>query len=240
MATLSVQTAGGLVGVGTATPSQDEYLYWQHRAALLDPDAYAVLIGSAVSSTVTTDEVWYIVNAWYGDSSSSGLSWFHRHCHVDKAHPVPSGHVLTTDANAAAMFYICKPELVVGGDARYTDDPRALYYERMMRMTTLTQHQIGDVATGSSGVNESFPADFTDGLALHTATHDLAWLTFQHTGGAAGMNTLNEVSDTNRIRFAEPTIFPFKRTVWPSIRVQGVSEAEGRGVLTYLKLPGDW
>lgn len=235
-------TAGVWVGQDGAilSSSPSEYLYWQHRAALLDPDAYDVLYGTSQSDTVTANEIWYVVNAWYVDSDSSGLNWFQRPADVNRAHPLPEGHTLETGTSSASMFYLCKPELVISGDSRYIDDPRGLYYERLMRMATLTQYQVGDVDTGNSGVNESFPADFTNGLALHTSSHDVAWLTLQHSTGNTAMNTLNEISDTNRIRFAEPTLFPFKRTTWPTIRVRGASETEGRAVLTYVKLPGDW
>jgi hypothetical protein len=224
-----------------------ELRHWQHRAALLDPLAYVFGIntGSEQNTTVPADTTHYVVNAWYcdlfGNVTTGGVSWFHRHAHIHSAHPMPPGTMLSTSSTAGSFWYVCKPELVIAADDRYTDDPRALYFERLERIATeLTQHQIGTTRTDNGTTDVAFPADFDYGLGLHTTAHDVAWLILEHSSGSGGMNTQNEISDTERIRFAEPTLFPFARATFPNVSVRGATQAEGRATLTYAKLPADW
>lgn len=220
----------------------DEISFWTDQAALLDPDAYEFIIGTGESETVPADERWYLVNGWFLKPFDDGAGhWYHRTAHVDHALLLPEGMTIETSASESGSFmYICKPSLVTGSDARYSADPRGLYFERIMRLAGLTRYQIGDVETGSGQEDADFDNDFTDGMVVHVSTHDLAWTILMESGGSGGMNTLNEISDTTRIRFAEDCLFPFKRTTFPTIRLQGVSQSEGAGNVIYVKLPGDW
>lgn len=221
--------------------SADEVNYWSDLAALLDPDAYVFDIGTSQTHTVGAGERDYLVNGWYLAATGGGVSWFHRVCHIWDAHLLSAGATVTTDAsNAGSSFYICQPNLVTGGDSRYASDPRALFFDRLTRISELTHYQLGDTETTTNDTTVPFPTDFTDGLMLHTSSHDVAWTILLESGAAGGINTLNEISDASRIRFAQPTLFPFKRTTFPNIKIQGVGQAEGRGTVTYLKLPGDW
>lgn len=216
----------------------DEVTFWQQRAALLDPDAYVFTIGSG--STVTATDPWFLVNGWNIASMSSGVRWFHRSLDVDLAMPIAGGVTLTHAALAGALTYVCKPELVISGDSRYTDDPRGLYFDRITQLGTLTQHHLGATATGSGQANASFPGDFTDGFIVSVSTMDLAWLIMLDSTEAGGLNTFGEVSDADPIRFAEKVFVPFKRTTFPKVLVQGVSLATGAGNVVYVKLPGGW
>lgn len=215
--------------------------YWQDKAALLDPNAYEFVLGANLSHTVPAGKRWYLVNAWYIAASGGGISQFHRPIHVDRAHLLSPGSTVSTPNKADAHMYLCKPELVVAGDSRYQVDPQGLYFKRLERLATeVAQHQIGAVETGNATVTVAFPTDFTDAMALHTSSHDVAWLILLNSAGTGGPNTLNEISDSSPIRFAEPTLAPFKRTTFPSIMVRGASLPEGRATLTYAKLPADW
>ena len=219
------------------TMTAEEVTYWQEQAALLDPAAYVYLAGTGEDMTVPSGERYYLVNGWKLDTSGGGTYWFQRTAHYERAMMLSEGTTITCDTDG--FMYVCQPALVTGSDARYTTDPRGLFFERIMRIGDLEQFQIGGAATTGAQVQVAFPTDFTNGLALHTSSHDIAWL-IMHDDTAGNMNTLNEISDSDRIRFAEPTIFPFVRTQFREIMLQGVSEAEGTGTLTYAKLPGDW
>lgn len=219
------------------TMTDDEVTFWQEQAALLDPDAYVYLAGTGEDMTVPADERYYLVNGWKLNTTGGGDKWFHRHADIHRALMLSEGTTITNDTDG--FMYVCQPSLVTGSDARYTTDPRGLYFERIMRIGTLTHYQLGATATGSSQVQAAFPTDFTDGLALHTSAHDVAWL-IMHDDTVGNMNTLNEISDADPIRFAEPSLFPFKRTTFREIMVQGVNESEGAATLTYVKLPVDW
>lgn len=233
--------SGGIT-LGAEEVTAEETQFWQDQAALLDPDAYVHVQGTSQSFTVPANERIYIVNAWFCQEFDAGVNhWFHRDAGVDEALMLPEGHVITTSSSeAAAFFYYCRPSLVTGSDARYSSDPRGLYFERIQRLGEIDRHQLGAVNTGSGTTDAAFPTDFTDGLIVHVSTHDLAWVILVNASNGGALNTLNEISDSNRIRFAESTMFPFKRTTFPEIRVQGVSQSEGAGNVTYVKLPADW
>jgi hypothetical protein len=237
---------GGSFTVPGYSMSANEVTYWQDLAALLDPEAYVYDIGTSQTTTVDTDECWYLLNGWWLESASGG-HWFHRRAHVFDAQPLPAGTVLTTAdgtgvSSANGFFYICKPSLVVSGDSRYTDDPRALFFERVHRLQyELEQFQIGATRTDTGTTEVNFPTDFTNGFALHTSAHDVDWLILAESTDVGGINTLNELGDgSDPIRFTGETWVPFVRTDFPSVKVHGGGASEGRAVLTYIKLPGDW
>lgn len=137
-------------------------------------------------------------------------------------------------------MYLCKPSLVTGSDARYSSDPKGLYYERIQRLADLARYQVSAARTDNGVTDVTLPTDFTDGMLVHVTTHDLAWIILEESGGAGGMNTLNEISDTDPIRFAEAVLTPFKRTTFPVVSFRGATQAQGQGTLTYCKLPADW
>lgn len=224
--------------------SADEVTYWQDQAALLDPLAYVHVLADSSSDTVPAGERWYLVNGWYLDAGSEGTNWFHRPADVNRALMLPENYVLATGAapsTSLAFYYVCKPSLVTGSDGRYSSDPRGLYFDRMMQLGTLTRYQLGSTNTGSGQVTDTFPTDFTYGMVLHTSLHDVAWMVMTNSGATDGMlNLHNEISDSDRIRWAEPTLFPFDRTVMPKTLIQGASQSQGRATLTYVKLPGGW
>jgi hypothetical protein len=223
------------------TMTADEVTYWQDQAALLDPDAYEWHSGNSVSMTVTAGETWYIVNGWNLKATGAGTTWYHRPADVNRALACSAGTVIETttppDGTSTAFVYVCKPSLVTGGDSRYTDDPRALYFERLELMATLTRYRLGGVATGAGTTAVSFPGGFTDGLIVHVSVHDVAWMILRSSGVGAS-NLHNEISDSNRIRWAEPLVMPFKPATFDDTLIQGVSQSEGRATLTYLKLDG--
>lgn len=220
--------------------SANETKFWQDQAALLDPAAYVWVNGSSLSTTVATGETYYMLNSWNVNATGAGTTYFHRPIGVDHAFALSEGTVITTRSSGGG-FYYCRPSLVTGSDARYTTDPRKLYFDRIRQIGTLTQYAIGATNTGSSETDVAFPADFTDGMVVHVSSHDVAWLILiDASTGVGGPNTLNEISDSDRMRFAERVVVPFKRTTFDKVGIRGVSESEGRATMHYLKLPGGW
>jgi hypothetical protein len=238
---------GGGFDVPGYVMSADEVSFWQDLAALLDPAAYEFVVGSNTSRTVASGETWYLASAWYLQGPS-GAAEFHRHGDIHEALPLTDGTVLTTwtagttygPPTGTANMYLCKPSLVTGGDSRYTDDPRALYFDRMRQIGELTQYTIGNANTGNTPIYTAFPTDFTNGLVVHVSAHDIAWIDLTHVGDDTGLTIHDEISDTNRCRFAMRCIIPFVRTVFPKIGFRGATQAEGNGTIRYLKLPGGW
>lgn len=234
----------GPAGPSGTPPTADELAYWQDQAALLDPSAYEYVMGANFVRTVPAGQTWYLVNGWYMlPMSGAGPQWFHRPSNVNRALALPAGTIINGTTNTASFAYFCKPSLVVPGDARYTDDPKGLYYDRIRRLQTeLPRFQIGAAATNSGTVpgigqiSVNFPTDFTKGFLLHTSTHDIAWIILK----PGGINTHNEISDADGIRWAEDTPAPFLRTQFTQVLLQGVGMPQGAGVITYVKLPADW
>lgn len=223
------------------TLSADEVTFWQDMAALLDPDAYEFVIGAAQSRTVTAGEHWYLLGAWYLQATGGGSHFFQRHGNVAEPLILPEGRTLTTHATTAGShMYLCKPSLVIGGDNRYSTDPRGLFFDRLMRLGELTQYTIGGVSTDNGNVLTAFPTDFTDGLVVHVSTHDVAWLGLSYTDDTSVLPMQDEISDTNRVRFANAQMLPFKRTTFPKVQMRGATQSEGRATMTYVKLPADW
>lgn len=238
---LLIAAGGGSFTFPEDAMSPDEEAFWSDQAALLDPDAYVFTQGTSLSDTVPAGERWYLVNGWYLKVFEDGVGhWFHRQAHIGQALMLPEGFAIETSTTQANTFmYVCQPSLVTGSDARYSTDPRGLYFDRLMKIGEQTLYQLGASATGAGTVTATFPADFTDGLVMQVSAHDVAWLIMLVTGDVTGgMNTLNEIDDSSPIRFAEGCMFPFKRTQFPKVMVQGVSDADGRANVAYIKLDG--
>lgn len=224
----------------------NEIAYWQDQAALLDPDAYEWVIstGTPTTRTVPSDEHWFLLAGWklYTLGGTTPL-WYHRQADVRVALILPADTVISTSNVSGSSMYLCKPSLVTGSDARYSSDPRGLYFERMQRLGQLEQFQAGDSETGSGSGSvdeDAFDGDFTDGMIVHASQHDVAWIAMFKTGEAGAGLLLNEISDDDRNRFAETVLLPFKRATFDSVQWRGAGEAEGSAVANYVKLPSDW
>jgi hypothetical protein len=236
---------GGTFDVGYVM-SAEEIQFWQDQAALLDPLAYEYVFANSTSRTNSDGRPWYLVNGWQLDATGAGTRWQHRPGDVNRAMPLSDGTTITTGnpgGGTTSFMYLCKPYQVADPagsayDSRYTDDPRALYFERLAGIASRTQYMIGADNTGTSVSVVALPTDFTYGMALHTSVNDVAWLIFMNSAGTDGVsNTHNEISDSDRIRWAEPTIMPFTRSTFPKIGVRGAGQSDGHATLTYLKLP---
>lgn len=220
------------------TMTADEVAFWQDQAALLDPLAYEYVTGSGATRTVPTGETWYLINAWNANATAG--RFFHRSLDVRRAWPMSEGTSLVLSAQAGANLYICKPSLVTGSDARYTTDPRGLYFDRMRALGELAQYQLALAITDGSNQTATFPADFDYGMVVQVSVMDVAWVILRSQDTVSGLNTLPEVSDTHQNRYAEACIAPFERAEFTKMESRGVSLGDGAGVLWYVKLPGGW
>lgn len=242
---MAARGGGSFLSMGY-TMTAEEVLEWQDLAALLDPLAYEYVEANNSDQTVPANEVWYVQEGWNLESSVSAANWFHRGGDVRDSVPISSGTVLGTDEDPAgpgapAHMYLCKPSLVTGSDARYTSDPRGLYFERMRRLKTeLAQYTIGHANTGSGQVSTTLPDDFTNGMYLHVSTQDVAWVIPRYVSTDSGLITQMEINDADPIRVAAVALIPFVRDDFPDIVSQGSSLSTGRVVLRYSKLPVDW
>jgi hypothetical protein len=217
----------------------DETTFWQDQAALLDPLAYEHVYATSTTRTVPAGERYYLVNGWQLDDGSSGL-WYHRPADVNRALIIPEGGTVVTSSSAGSFMWLCKPSLVTGSDARYTSDPRGLYFDRIMQLGTLTRYRMLGSATGAGTTAATFPVDFTYGMSVHVSAHDVAWLIMTDGSGNGMSNTQNEISDSHGFRWADTVIFPFTQATMPKVLIQGVSIGTGRAAMTYVKLPGGW
>jgi hypothetical protein len=236
--------------------------YWANKAALLDPRCYEYVIGDNWIRTVPAGETWFALNLWWLDSNP-GAWWFHRPLDVNRALALPAGAVLKTGGGYPGRHgfaYYARPKMVFDIDARYTTDPEGLYYERLERLESLPiRHTNAHIPAGSNvGAIAGKLFDWGDtetqyGILRHVSTHDIAWtiLVGNKRDGVYmdAMNTLDEVSDSHTIRFAESVICPFSRSLWNGIWAKSASYAgdyssnssnEGHAVVSWSKLPADW
>lgn len=241
---------GGFLDVGYSM-SANEVAFWRDMAALLDPDAYELVVANDTDQTVPSGENWYLQEGWNLEAAGAGNEWFHRGGDVRDGLFLPEGTVIGTDQDPAgpgspAHMYLCKPALVADEptDDRYTDyqsDPRALYFERLRRLSAeLPQERIGTTNTGSTSIDVAFPATFTDGMIVHVSTQDLAWVAPCDSGETFGLITQMEVSDIDPVRVAAVCLIPFKRATIPKVLFQGANLSTGRGTVTFVPLPSDW
>jgi hypothetical protein len=214
-----------------------ENLFWRDKAAALDPAAYTYHRGSNANVTVPEGETWYAINLWW-IWGSVGNSWsFFRQADTERMLMLPAGTSLKT-TKAETFAYLCRPALVLD-DPRY-EDGRGLYFERLARLRELPLHTIGTATQGQHTQKTiPFPTDFERGLIVAVSTFDLAWTILVGPNFAA-INTLNEISDRNPIRFSEKVTIPFQRSVFTAMRIQGLSNYSGQSTLYYCKLPVDW
>lgn len=239
---LLIAGRGGGFTVPGGEVSPDETAFWQDMAALLDPDAYEYVLGGTESRTVDAGETWYLVSGWWIEGGTH--HWFHRHADHREALPLSEGTTLELTnpigGGANPHMVLCKPSLVTGGDARYSTDPRALYFDRLRKVGELEQFTVSAATTGSGLASTSFPTDFDNGLVIHVSTHDVSWTILGDSADTGGMILQDEISDATRVRFAYTVVIPFVRTTFPKLRLRGASQAEGRSVIRYLKLPEGW
>jgi hypothetical protein len=233
--------------------SDDELLFWKNRAALLDPRAMVTQL-PPFDVTVPADEVWFLIDGFlldahlYNGSTTGNLAgdfahWERRGPHYEQALPIGPGKRLINfihdgfTVNGALTY--CRPSIVWAADARYTQDPRGLYYERINKLDRLEIRQTWcRIPEGSaSGTRVDTLFDWTGaedalyGIGRAVSTSDAAWIFVKGLGAdgvtPATLSLTNEITDTHGHRLDNPCIFPFVRKNDGVLGFTGVKMAAG-------------
>lgn len=253
------------------------------RAALLDPRCYAMIgvdpATDALDVTVPAGRGWWVTNAfavYYGDPIDVAQDVFPLTRRAGFIRPLDSRRPLELGAgtrvrNAVgihlAYLLYCDPAAVWALDARYTADPRGLYYGRLARLRTLPTEMVVLEATAGGAINDDVHADLPAAPLLITSAsvYDTSWVTVGCPGWPSPANVLNEINNAHGVRFGESIEQPLPAcgprvamekgnagaVLGPSATLAQVIGAissdpavafpqHGSGSLTYQLLPEDW
>ena len=245
---------------GEPPPYDPERAWYADQAALLDPRAYEFVSSHSWSRTVPEGETWYALNLWRVRWQELTLGGFLRTPDANRPLLLPSGTLLrsytgTTGDPSTAFAYLCRPQAVFDIDARYTEDPKALYWARKDRLRSLPLREINGRVGGGSAWNTTvltpFPATFDYGLAVEVSVYDAPWVglaAVSETGSQIVCNLQPEINNNHTTRNAGVLCMPFSRARFPSIATHGGNNAGdssspcvlGLGQVLYVELPGDW
>lgn len=218
-------------------PITNEELYFQRKAALLDPKTWSWHYSNWLTTiTVPTGKVWFTSNLYQAAlNGSDAPSGFLRKLDAMEALALPEGTTIDspTSPRIYAGIMLCKPEIVTDSsspdyDSRYASDPKGLFYERMIRLQSLPirEARVDFTAGGDSfRVGEaSLPDDFTYGMVVAASCYDVAWVELSGTPGSVeGPNTQSEINNQHSQRFASTMFQPFDRATFDRIQVQSAN-----------------
>lgn len=203
--------------------SASETYWWATQAALLDPRAYHLIetTSGGLDVTVPTGEAWYAANAFalhYNEPTVYAQDAYPLHRRsgflrpLDCRRPLLLSEGTRIRSNALiqqAYLYYCAPASVWSIDSRYQDDPRALYFERLVRMESLPIRELVCEAIGGGSIDDvvqvAIPNDFEHGMVIGASVYDACWATF------GLFNLMSEVNNSHTVRFAESLLCPFPR-----------------------------
>jgi hypothetical protein len=161
-----------------------------------------------------------------------------------------------TSADPQAFILYARPLDVQATDARYLDDPRALYFERLAKlqaipMLSLTVNRAAGTpfATNSQKyINNGYP-NFAKGIVRQWQLHDGSWMCMLGPGTNI-INTQMERNDKYPIRKTGAVLFPFMTSMFCGLWLNNGSEGDytvngpqtynGYGAMHYQVLPADW
>jgi hypothetical protein len=236
-------------------PLTSEQEYYADLAALLDPACYHYLSGASWSVTVPAGEIWYGLNIWNAKLPGGSTCLFHRDADAQSPMPMPAG-MSYTSADPQAFILYARPLDVQATDARYLDDPRALYFERLAKlqaipMLSLTVNRAAGTpfATNSQKyINNGYP-NFAKGIVRQWQLHDGSWMCMLGPGTNI-INTQMERNDKYPIRKTGAVLFPFMTSMFCGLWLNNGSEGDytvngpqtynGYGAMHYQVLPADW
>lgn len=258
---IGAATTLAAIGAASAAKAQTQALtseqrHYADRAALLDPDCYEYFIGPTWFFQVPDGEAWYCLNMWDVNTYNNLHKLYHRDADIDDAMTLPPGSGWASGGPSGFML-VAKPSKVQSVDTRYTDDPKALYYDRLEKLRLLPQRIISvsrPTGTSTNVLTQAFmPADFTKGIIRHWQVHDGSWMALIGDGVFTRIiNTQDERNDKFPIRFTSSVMLPFKRSMFNGIFLGNGSETgafndftvpqalPGFGAAQYSVLPADW
>ncbi len=256
--TASVVTVSGVAGAisvngagvpGLALPAVTgaETDWFRNQAALLDPAAHRFYQATSVSPTLPPAGItvapggWFLRNSWYlksDDATAPVRNKFHRNC--GEVTPISAGKVLYSNLTNG-FAYVCQPELVIASDARYTSDPKGLYYSRLAQLMTLAQKD----ATTSPGYTPTTLTAPTSGkcMALLVSQFELTWSMLQKGATGLGINLTDEIDDSANWRRTQAMMMPFNISDFDTLvpgTGYGAQNTPPTVTLTYVELPVGW
>lgn len=230
----------------SASTSSHEVTYWQKRAAMLDPAATNVRVVQA-STTVPAGETWLVWSAW--KVKLAGVDLFHYVRHIDGDDSwlaLPAGTVVDASydyggGQGAALGFQRVNAALLATNALYTNDPRALYYQRLSAIDSAPVHVIGGAVTDTVTNHEFlFPGGVTQGIITSSSVMDVAWNALIATSNDQSAFILHpEVSDDAPIRLATPHRIPFRTSIISGMGARGAGLGTGTVALTYVDLTPD-
>ena len=182
--------------------SSDEDRWFATQSALLDPRCYHLEATSfgALDVTVPTGHTWHATNAFAVQYNTPQIvaqdlypgtrrSGFLRPLDARRSIALPAGTRIRNNVgiNVAYLFY-ADPAEVWCTDARYTTDPKALYYERLSRLQTLPISEVVLEVTGGGAIDDDVHADlpeFGSAMLVGCSVYDTCWVTVGWTSNPA-------------------------------------------------------
>lgn len=220
-----------------ASSTSDEDRYYATQAALLDPRCWhlASTTTGTLDVTVPAGRTWWTSNAlavMYGDPlivaqdawPGSRSSGFLRNLDARSAVRLPAGTRIRNNQtlpptepyriNTAYLWY-ADPAEVWEIDARYTTDPRGLYYARLAQLETLELRSVVIEATGGGSVDDVLTAMFPgtgDVILTHVSIYDASWMTVGWPAdGTPPLNVADEMNNVRAVRFTRSVLQPLPR-----------------------------
>lgn len=252
--------------IARADPETEDYAI---RAAMLDPACYT-MVGTAAGTldvTVPAGRAWHVTNAfavYYGTPISVAQDAYPLSRRTGFLRPLDARRALTlgpgtrirnnTGINLAYVLY-CDPAALWASDARYTTDPRGLYFERLQKLRTIPTESVTLEATGGGAIDDDIHVDLPAVPVMITSAsaYDISWITAKCPGHISAVNLLDEINNSHAVRFADSLMHPLP-ACGARIAIEKGSNADtpgsanpaiaypihGSGSLTFQRLPIDW
>jgi hypothetical protein len=233
------------------TANRDWYNYWrawetvnrrsleqeardfQLKAAALDPRTYTFGDTNGADLVVPDGGPWLATNMYRLRFSGDTNESFARKADARDPIMLPPGTTFDQTPHHATMQY-CDPSVVIDPDspdydARYVNDPKGLYYERLEKLESLALRQTsGNLPAGHAiavevDVNLDWGA-LTEqwGILRYISTENLSWMLALNAGATTGANLVAEISDSHSTRLnGFPLLMPFRKTDFTKIRLRG-------------------
>lgn len=259
------------------TFTTDEDRYFATQAALLDPRAYHLsgTVFGDLDVTVPDRHTWFATNTfavYYNEpqdvaqDSTPGTrrSGFLRPLDARRAFALSAGTRVrnigrgTSYQINTAYIYYADPQDVWDIDARYTADPKGLYYSRLARLATLPISEAIIEVNGGGAINDDVHLDlpaFGSAMLVNVSVYDASWMTIGWIDNLGiPLNVMNEVNNSHSVRFAESVMQPIRFGPGLRVTLNKGSNADmpgstdpaiaypikGSGSLVYQVLPSDW
>lgn len=214
--------AGNWVGV-TGAGGTPAHSYYDHLAALLEPDALEVFQKDTFTYMVTGSNTRYLLASWNTRLSTSGRLEIR-----DPQIPFPMHGVTLTGLDTGASAVILNPDYPIYADS-WTK-----YYDRLFYLATHTPRYLPITAAETS---YTFLPGAYGAIITRITNFDFTWIVGRF--GGIGFNLGNEVSDATVQRLDNALNLPVNKFVINEVE-SGVGTAGNLGGIVYHLLPSDW